>query len=304
LLLAFAYLAVSAAYIVGSGALVAGIARDAEELAALERTKGIGFVLVTGALLFGGSWWALRRVRHHELEMARARELLFTAERQATAGLFVSSLAHDANNVAMVVLSTLDEVAARGDGDPELRQLARDGQDGLKRLLGLFAELKALGKPRGERVEVDVVRTTQRLLQLLGSLAPVRRCRVSTDLPRALQWRLHPSLFDQLLVNLVLNAAEAAGEGGQVQVAMRPERDELVIEVHDSGPGMGPEQEASLFKPFFTTKATGTGLGLVSVREAARAHGGAVHAGKSAVLGGACFTVRLGSGVAPGSARG
>jgi signal transduction histidine kinase len=77
-------------------------------------------------------------------------------------------------------------------------------------------------------------------------------------------------------VNLVRNAVEAAPVASEVEVAARARDGEAVIEVRDRGPGLAPEARASLFRPFFTTKERGTGLGLALAKKVADAHGGAL----------------------------
>ena len=95
-----------------------------------------------------------------------------------------------------------------------------------------------------------------------------------------------------MVSNLVLNAGEAANGRGTIEVATAEQGDEVLIEVHDDGPGVAKERRATLFDNLATTKATGTGLGLFSVRACAQGLGGSVEVGESP-LGGALFRVRL-----------
>ena len=79
--------------------------------------------------------------------------------------------------------------------------------------------------------------------------------------------------LDQLLINLVKNAAEAAQQtGGEAEVAWTVRDGMLEVEVRDEGPGL--QSTTNLFVPFFTTKPSGTGIGLVFCRQVAEAHGG------------------------------
>jgi two-component system, NtrC family, nitrogen regulation sensor histidine kinase NtrY len=79
--------------------------------------------------------------------------------------------------------------------------------------------------------------------------------------------------LDQVLINLLRNAAEAAEPGtGEVTIRWRVERWQLIVEVEDNGPGLAAT--ANLFVPFFTTKPGGSGIGLVLSRQIIEAHGG------------------------------
>jgi signal transduction histidine kinase len=94
-------------------------------------------------------------------------------------------------------------------------------------------------------------------------------------------------------LNLVRNGIDAAGEGGTVRLDVKPASGGgLDVVVSDNGPGVPEAQREQIFQPFFTTRADGTGLGLVVAREIAREHGGDVVVDDSD-LGGAAFIVRL-----------
>ena len=79
--------------------------------------------------------------------------------------------------------------------------------------------------------------------------------------------------MEQVLVNVVRNAVEASSRGGSVALRTRSEAGRPVLVVEDSGPGIPPEVQASLFTPFFTTKENGRGIGLTLAQEILTQHG-------------------------------
>jgi two-component system sensor histidine kinase HydH len=80
--------------------------------------------------------------------------------------------------------------------------------------------------------------------------------------------------FRQVLWNLLGNAADATSAGGRVQVRLARHNDQVLLEVSDSGEGIGADDLKRIFDPFFTTKEQGTGLGLAIVHRIVEAHGG------------------------------
>jgi signal transduction histidine kinase len=101
------------------------------------------------------------------------------------------------------------------------------------------------------------------------------------------------SVIQRAVLNLVLNAAEAAGNDAKVHVRLERGSTHHVLTVDDNGPGVPVELRPQILEPFFTSKAEGTGLGLASVLACARLHSGAV-AVLDAPTGGARFRVTLG----------
>jgi signal transduction histidine kinase len=95
-----------------------------------------------------------------------------------------------------------------------------------------------------------------------------------------------------ILTNLLENAAEAAGSNGQVLAVTRNEGSQVIVEVHDSGPGLSEEARATIFEPTITFKARGMGLGLSIARKNALLVGGDISLVEGE-LGGAGFRVVL-----------
>lgn len=97
----------------------------------------------------------------------------------------------------------------------------------------------------------------------------------------------------QVILNLVMNGLQAAGEGGRVQITAKRRAKETQIDIWDTGPGIPADVRDRIFNPFFTTKDTGTGLGLAIVHRIVEAHGGTVRVTSDAKTGGARFVLRL-----------
>jgi signal transduction histidine kinase len=85
-----------------------------------------------------------------------------------------------------------------------------------------------------------------------------------------------PDRVKQCVVNLLQNAAEASDVGGQIEICARPSDGQVELTIRDAGVGLPPEAETRLFDLFFTTKETGTGLGLSTVKKIVNAHGGQI----------------------------
>jgi signal transduction histidine kinase len=140
-----------------------------------------------------------------------------------------------------------------------------------------------------------------KVLDLIGGEAERRGIRVERDLADVPEVAGDEERIRQVLVNLALNAIEAAPAGGFVRVACRTEDPDaapegeagwVTVTIDDSGPGVATDLRDRIFEPFFTTKAEGSGLGLSIVHAIVSQHGGTV-AAEGAPDGGARFVLRL-----------
>jgi signal transduction histidine kinase len=114
-------------------------------------------------------------------------------------------------------------------------------------------------------------------------------CYLPADLPAV---ALDREMFKQALLNLLLNAQQAMPDGGEVTIQAKPAGPFIELDVIDTGKGMAPEVAAKAFRPFFSTRPGGTGLGLPTTRKIIEAHGGGI-ALQSEPGHGSKFTLRL-----------
>jgi signal transduction histidine kinase len=219
-------------------------------------------------------------------ELARRLDELVRADRLATLGTLAGAVGHELNNLASgfgLGLDALERAAAAGAPPPaEALASLRRAYEGVT----LHAsQLLSLGRPGADRPSlVDLAAALDAVLDTLRSIGRLRDVRVELDLDPELPCALaNPTRVDQVLTNLITNAADALHDapGGErvLRVSARPgPAGRVTVCVADNGPGMPPAVLARIFEPYFTTKAPGrgTGLGLPVVRQIVESYGAAL----------------------------
>jgi signal transduction histidine kinase len=151
-----------------------------------------------------------------------------------------------------------------------------------------FARVKDLN-----RTPTNVAEVVDELIDFFGPTARQANIDIKPYLPADLPpVALDRELFKQALLNLMLNAQQAMPEGGTLTIQGECRPDGLALSLIDTGEGMTPEVMARVFRPFFSTKPGGSGLGLATTRKIVQAHGGTIVV-QSEVGHGTKFTVRL-----------
>lgn len=235
-------------------------------------------------------------------ERRRAEAQLAATDRLVTVGTLSASIMHEINNplAAMVVNLELAARAAAQTGSDELRQLIADTREAAERVRAIAGDLRMLTRATGpSRTWVNLERVIDSTLRL-AQHETRNRARVEVEFsPATPELQASESQIGQILLNLVVNAAQAIGDSGPEQGLIRigcgcGPGGELMLSVFDSGAGMTAEVQARLFSPFFTTKpaSQGTGLGLSICKRIVEAYGGTI-AVESAVGTGTTFTVLL-----------
>lgn len=265
------------------------LARPAESLLGYDAASlGLGELLggeaaTTRAIAFPGrsGRWGIRRSSFRQLGLPHTLLMLLDLSRSLREEelrawqRLVRVLGHELNNSLAPIRSiagSLESLLARDPLPDDWRDDMERGltviasrAESLGRFMTAYARLARLPQPIARRVEVaDLV---SRAIGLETRLAVEVRGESDVAIDADIDQ------LEQLLINLLRNAADAALEtGGDVAIDWRVENGELAIEVVDSGPGIS--STANLFVPFFTTKPAGTGIGLVLSRQIAEAHGG------------------------------
>jgi len=222
-------------------------------------------------------------------ERHRIQEALARSERLESLGRLAGGVAHDFNNLLTVILSST--ALAQPDAPPTVQRELATVQYAAERARDLTGQLLAFA--RRQVVETSVVdldgllrRTETMLRRLVGDEIELR----TEGVLSGAHVRVDAAQVEQVVVNLVVNARDAMPRGGRIELATRVERvdearsvalglpvgDYVVLEVRDTGPGIDAATREKLFEPFFSTKATGTGLGLASAYGIVRQLGGII----------------------------
>ncbi len=214
-------------------------------------------------------------------EKAAMADRLRQSQRLTAMGNLAAGIAHDIGNplnALKLTSSHLKDVLA-GDAPASLAEAQRYAAamgsevERLDRLVRDFLTLAREQPPQPAPHALDAV--VDGVLHLVRAEARRRRITLAEDLG-ALDTRvaIDANQVKGAIVNILVNAFDAAGEGGRVEVSTARDNGQVRIAVRDSGPGIPPEVQARMFEPYFTTKPDGTGLGLALTRSVIEQHGG------------------------------
>jgi PAS domain S-box-containing protein len=238
---------------------------------------------------------AEEKIREQTIELQRAAQLSFVGE-------LAAGLAHEVKNPLAGIQGAVDILIRRRETtDPELEVLTGIREQ-VERIDGTVRALLDRARPRSlQRQETSLTELIQRAVNVARAQTIRRddqkKITIEFDSPdEDIRLSVDPALIEDAILNLAINAIDALDDGGTVSVSLRSTEgensEEAVIEVSDTGRGIGQEDLTRIFNPFFTTSKGGTGLGLPAVRRIARLHGGRVEV-ESTRGAGSTFTIHL-----------
>jgi signal transduction histidine kinase len=254
---------------------------------------------------------ALAALQGERAKLEEAQRKMVEQEKMSSLGLLTAGIAHEINNPMAFVTSNIRELArdlAELPGRPDLvREYAEDvlpaTLEGIQRVNSVVADLRRFSHgDLASPVEFDLNREVTAALRICEP--QVRdRCRLEVFLGEPPRLRGQPQELARVVLNLVLNAAQATSGGAAVRVTTGEREGGATLVVSDQGSGMSPETLSHLFEPFFTTKAVGegTGLGLAVAHGIVSRHGGRIRV-ESELGRGSTFTVWLPRAPAAGAA--
>ncbi|WP_175650180.1 sensor histidine kinase [Pseudomonas sp. Marseille-P9899] len=263
-----------------SGTQVVSMVEVYKEPQDLVRRIQRGYVLIWsssiigGVLIYLGLFWIVRR---GAAMLASQQRRLVASETFAALGEMSSAVAHSLRNPLATIRSSA-ELAHEVASEPAQKNIA-DIIGQVDRMSRWVRELLVSLRPASDEAEaVDLLGAIDDALASFAGQIERYRVEVAVNTPLAASVSIQPMLLTQILNSLFANALEAMPKGGLLGVEVTPEQGgrQWRMVVSDSGKGMSQQQERMVFKPFFTTKQGGLGVGLVLVKRIMERFGGSV----------------------------
>lgn len=209
---------------------------------------------------------------------ARHREIV-RADQLAGVGQLAAGLAHEIRNPLMAMKMLVQTAKSQDSGSLDRRDLQIIDEE-IRRLEELLTEFLEFARPTPLKQSIaDLRNVVESTVDFLERQADARHVTLHCEMPsEPVMLRIDAPRIRQVVLNLLLNAIQAAPCGGNVRVSieMAPVdgRPMCRLKVADDGPGIGPRQATRIFEPFYSTKETGLGLGLAVSQRICRSHGG------------------------------
>jgi nitrogen fixation/metabolism regulation signal transduction histidine kinase len=216
-----------------------------------------------------------RGIQHSFHLIEPLTEEVFKAEKKAYEKV-IRMIAHEVNNTTAGITSALDtllETFKETEQTGEIREVLRVAIErcyGMSRFITNFADVIRIPEP--QRQAEDLNRLALSGKRFMENVCRNRNIRIVMELSdHSPIVEIDSVLFEQVLVNIIKNAAEAIGNDGEIYI--RTTTHPVCLEIADTGKGIDKETENRLFSPFFSTKPNGQGLGLIFIREVLNKHG-------------------------------
>ncbi len=229
-------------------------------------------VLASVSVLGSGlAWTNLAKSSELEIRLVRASELNTHLKEM---NLAAAGLAHETRNPLNIIRGLAQMISKQPDAPEELRNKSRDILNETDKVTAQLNEFINYSRPREvRRTPLALGSVVNEVVRALNYDIEEKKIHLQVK-GEQLSIEADEQMLRQALFNLLLNAVQAADGDGEIQVlAQRRSASEAMLEIRDNGPGVPPERRTEIFKPYFTTQKTGTGLGLAVVQQIVLAHG-------------------------------
>jgi signal transduction histidine kinase len=223
------------------------------------------------AIGVGLSWRNTSKSSELQIRLIRASELNSHLKEM---NLAAAGLAHETRNPLNIIRGMAQMLSKEATAPLEIRDKARAIVDETDKVTVQLNEFINYSRPREiRRAKLALNSAIGEVMRALSHDIDEKKIKLETrgDL---ISIEADEQLLRQVLFNLLLNATQAVGGAGEIQVVTgRQNATEAFLEIRDNGPGVQPERRKEIFKPYFTTHQKGTGLGLAVVQQIVLAHG-------------------------------
>ncbi len=219
----------------------------------------------------GLAWRSVTRSSDLQIRLIRASELNSHLREM---NLAAAGLAHETRNPLNIIRGMAQMLSKQPEAPAEIRERSRAIVAETDKVTAQLNEFINYSRPREvRRSNLALDGVVNEVVRALGYDIEEKKVRLETG-GEPMTIEADEQLLRQVLFNLVLNAIQAVGMNGRIQISTQGTNgSEAIIEVRDDGPGVPPEHRQEIFKPYFTTNQKGTGLGLAVVQQIVLAHG-------------------------------
>lgn len=234
--------------------------------------RSIIVILATISVLGSGlAWRNLAKSSDLQLRLVRASEMNTHLKEM---NLAAAGLAHETRNPLNIIRGLAQMISKQSDTPPEVQKKSREILDETDKVTAQLNEFINYSRPREVRRSVLALGSVvSEVVRALNYDLEEKKVRLEVK-GEQLSIEADEQLLRQALFNLLLNAIQAVDSAGAIEVvAEKTSASEAKLEVRDNGPGVPLERRTEIFKPYFTTQKTGTGLGLAVVQQIVLAHG-------------------------------
>lgn len=212
-------------------------------------------------------------------EEKKNESLMRRIDRLTSLGQLSAGVAHEIRNPLASIYFNVQIMAKKLPEDDPTRRRINDIQEGVNRIRTLVKGMLDFAKPSLPQLKANTLASiVQESIALIDAQLKKHQVQVVCALEQAPAILCDAHQIQQVVVNLLLNAMEAMPQGGRIDLSARlqaetdPAHDRIILQCRDQGTGIAPEHLATIFNPFFTTKADGTGLGLSIVHKILEQH--------------------------------
>jgi two-component system, NtrC family, sensor kinase len=268
-----------------AGRLTASLNRLVKEMDSADLVKGTTRPALRTdddvAFLFERFDLMRHRIDQSRTQIEMAQREVYQAEKLASIGRLASGVAHQVNNPLNGIRSCLYAIGKEPDNALQTREYVDMINEEITHIESVVQKLLGFARPQMQAAgEIDIGLSTRKVVELFDVRLREKQIHLAVDLPENLPAvAIDYHLFQEVVMNLLLNGYDAVGRGGKIRVEARAlDPATVVLRVRDDGVGISPENLERIFEPFFTTKeiGTGTGLGLSVCQSIVEQHGGKI----------------------------